>query len=60
MLSFCCVDLVLCMHGLLFSGFFHLNEMIVFNEMVAVVFDSFLQSRETLSAISGVLQVGLF
>lgn len=29
MLSFCCVGLVLCMHGLLFSGFFHLYEMIV-------------------------------
>lgn len=54
MLSFCCVGLVLCMHGLLFSGFFHLYEMIV------GAFDSFLQSRETLGAVSGLLQVGLF
>lgn len=29
MLSFYCVDLVLCMHGLLLSGFFHLYEIIV-------------------------------
>lgn len=52
---------MLCTHGQLFSGcFFHLYEMIVLYEMVVVAFDSFLQSRETLGATSGLLQVGLF
>lgn len=55
MLSFCCINLVLGTHGLLFCGFvFQLYEMIV---GVVVAFDSFLQSREKQGAFAGVLHM---